>query len=455
MGIYPFMHACCHVTNTFLGAEAGSFAMTGTGNTGLGVDALLANTAGSHNTATGAGALQINTEGWLNTAMGSQALQLNTDGSSNTAVGYQALYYNCEGVSSGCAADNNTAVGYQAGYTATAANANKTGSNNTFIGYNSGPGTSTQLTNATAIGANALVSQSDSLVLGASGVNVGIGTDTPGASLDVHSGDILVGPILPANLPYPYVYGVWVFNDPGDAKNTFRLDAFGNDLAIAGFSGTGSAAGTSLSFRTGTAGGGELDRMRIAADGKVGIGTTGPTHPLHMGDGAYEDGGTNASDRSAKENFRSVSGTDLLTQLARVPITTWNYKAQGQGVRHLGPVAQDFYAAFHLGADDKHITTVDEGGVALAAIQALYRMDREKDEQIRRLARSSAEKDAQIRRLTRQVQELQKVERQMATLEARLPRLENGRASEQTASAKGATRSRKSLSGPTLAKVRF
>jgi regulator of replication initiation timing len=34
-------------------------------------------------------------------------------------------------------------------------------------------------------------------------------------------------------------------------------------------------------------------------------------------------------------------------------------------------MAQDFYAAFGVGSDDKHIATVDEDGVALAAIQGL------------------------------------------------------------------------------------
>lgn len=38
---------------------------------------------------------------------------------------------------------------------------------------------------------------------------------------------------------------------------------------------------------------------------------------------------------------------------------------------HLGPMAQDFHAAFNVGMDDKHMATVDEEGVALAAIQGL------------------------------------------------------------------------------------
>jgi hypothetical protein len=45
-------------------------------------------------------------------------------------------------------------------------------------------------------------------------------------------------------------------------------------------------------------------------------------------------------------------------------------------VRHIGPTAQDFYRAYVLGLDDKHIATIDEGGVALAGIQGLYRQNK-------------------------------------------------------------------------------
>jgi hypothetical protein len=81
---------------------------------------------------------------------------------------------------------------------------------------------------------------------------------------------------------------------------------------------------------------------------------------------------TNASDRDAKENFAPVDGQEVLARLAQVPIQTWNYKAEDPSVRHLGPTAQDFYAAFGLGEDEFHISTADADGVALAAIQALY-----------------------------------------------------------------------------------
>ena len=85
------------------------------------------------------------------------------------------------------------------------------------------------------------------------------------------------------------------------------------------------------------------------------------------------DGGAwnSVSDRNAKENFTAVNGQELLDQLAQVPITTWNYKGQDAAIRHIGPVAQDFYAAFGVGEDDTHISTLDPDGVALAASQAL------------------------------------------------------------------------------------
>ena len=77
-----------------------------------------------------------------------------------------------------------------------------------------------------------------------------------------------------------------------------------------------------------------------------------------------------ASDRNLKENFASVSPISVLDKVAALPITEWNFKTDS-GTRHLGPMAQDFHAAFGLGSDDKGIATVDEGGVALAAIQGL------------------------------------------------------------------------------------
>jgi hypothetical protein len=91
------------------------------------------------------------------------------------------------------------------------------------------------------------------------------------------------------------------------------------------------------------------------------------------------------SDRNAKANFAAVNPRSVLNKLAAIPVQTWNYKSQPEDVRHMGPMAQDFRAAFQLGRDDKHISTVDAQGVALAAIQGLYELVQEKERQMERL----------------------------------------------------------------------
>ena len=58
-------------------------------------------------------------------------------------------------------------------------------------------------------------------------------------------------------------------------------------------------------------------------------------------------------------------------------------KAQDKQYRHMGPMAQDFRAAFGLGEDERHISTVDADGVALAAIQGLHRLLRDKESKLR------------------------------------------------------------------------
>jgi len=158
--------------NTAIGTGALANNSKGTGNTASGLEALYFNTTGNGNTANGITALEENSTGSNNTASGYEALQYNTTGSNNTASGYEVLAFNTTG-------GNNTATGFGALYY------NATGSYNTALGYGASPDNkSTNLTYATAIGAGAVVSQSNSLVLGGplgSGANVkvGIGTATP------------------------------------------------------------------------------------------------------------------------------------------------------------------------------------------------------------------------------------------------------------------------------------
>jgi hypothetical protein len=125
----------------------------------------------------------------------------------------------------------------------------------------------------------------------------------------------------------------------------------------------------------------------------------------------YSKGLALTSDRNAKENFSPVDNEAVLAQVAALPVTKWNYKTDKAGVQHIGPMAQDFQAAFGLdGTDDKHISVVDEGGVALAAIQGLNQKLQEKDAEIAQLQAKVAQVDA----LQKQLQELAAVVKTLA-----------------------------------------
>ena len=148
-------------------------------STAVGTSALGTSTTGQGNAAFGWQTMNANTTGYHNAAAGALALPFNTTGAENSAFGESALYGNTTG-------SDNVGVGFQSGY-GSGATPNTTGSNNTFIGVKSAPAAN-GLTNATAIGYQAIVGQSNAIVLGGTGgsaVNVGIGTTTPGATLDV------------------------------------------------------------------------------------------------------------------------------------------------------------------------------------------------------------------------------------------------------------------------------
>ena len=89
------------------------------------------------------------------------------------------------------------------------------------------------------------------------------------------------------------------------------------------------------------------------------------------------------SDRNEKKNFAPVDGREIVDRLARVPIQRWNYRwEEDDDVPHIGPMAQDFKAAFYPGRDNTSITTLEMDGVALAAIQGLNERLIEKDARI-------------------------------------------------------------------------
>lgn len=91
------------------------------------------------------------------------------------------------------------------------------------------------------------------------------------------------------------------------------------------------------------------------------------------------------SDVNVKEGFEPVDRSTVLENLASLPISTWSYQDEGAEVRHMGPMAQDFYQAFGLGADNTHIATLDASGVTLAATQELLVMVEEQAAQVQQL----------------------------------------------------------------------
>ena len=121
-----------------------------------------------------------------------------------------------------------------------------------------------------------------------------------------------------------------------------------------------------------------------------------------FGNLACTGGISTSSDRAMKAGFEPVAASDVLKRVAALPLTSWTFK--GQTVRHIGPMAQDFYAAFKVGADDKHISTTDAQGVALAAIQGLYQKLEAKDAQLAQQKRQIESLSERLEKLERETQ---------------------------------------------------
>jgi hypothetical protein len=104
------------------------------------------------------------------------------------------------------------------------------------------------------------------------------------------------------------------------------------------------------------------------------------------------------SDRNAKKNFAPVDGDEVLKKLASLPVEKWNYQWESESATpNIGPMAQDFKAAFYPGRDDKSITTLEFDGVELAAIKALNE----------KLETALREKGARISELERRLEKLE------------------------------------------------
>jgi len=106
------------------------------------------------------------------------------------------------------------------------------------------------------------------------------------------------------------------------------------------------------------------------------------------------------SDRTQKKDFAPVDGREVLRKLDEVPVQSWRYKWDEAGsTPHLGPIAQEFKAAFYPGRDDKSISTLEFDGVELAAIQGLHALVKEKDVRITALEQRLADIEAKLGKL--------------------------------------------------------
>ena len=258
------------------------------------INNLKAGQIGAFNTFLGLQSGKSNTTGLFNTAYGSNSLKNDTEGISNTAIGVNSLLNNTTGYV-------NTAIGYNSLYS------NTTGSNNTSIGYSSDVG-SGNLTNATALGSWALVSASNSLVLGSiNGVNgatsstkVGIGTTIPEAKLHIHD----VDGIQDAPSSDLALSRIWVSNSDTRASSIFHYysTSTGNDNLAFGVSGGGGtdAAPNNLS----------QIKMMIQARGYVGIGTLTPLAPLHVAGTGY------STPTLERAYFHSITGVNIVQDIS-------------------------------------------------------------------------------------------------------------------------------------------
>src|SRR2546429_6104173 len=163
------------------------------------------------------------------------------------------------------------------------------------------------------------------------------------------------------------------------------------------------------------------DWLTVNRTGEVGIGIT-PTNKLHVLGGATFTsgiGGANqavvwtpgsaswsfTSDRNTKENLTPVDSERVLEKLARLPLSEWSYIGYAQ--RHIGPMAQDFHAAFPLNESDTSLNDADLHGVALAAIQGL-------NQKLQEQAETLKAKDAAIHSLESRLADLEKLVERLA-----------------------------------------
>jgi hypothetical protein len=206
--------------------------------------------------------------------------------------------------------------------------------------------------------------------------NIGIGTTSPSQKLDVQ-GNIAIGnSVLGGGRDYgnPISYNNATLQMYSTLSGNTVLNNVQFDVDL-------KTAGTS--------------RLYVQNAGNVGIGTTTPQAKLDVAGKVNCTVLELTSDRAQKGGFAPVDCGAILSQVARLPLSTWHYTNENS-VTHIGPMAQDFQAAFRVGSDDKHIATVDADGVLFAAVQGLHQLVQEKDARIAALETKLAQQERSL-----------------------------------------------------------
>ena len=118
------------------------------------------------------------------------------------------------------------------------------------------------------------------------------------------------------------------------------------------------------------------------------------------------------SDRNLKDRIELLDGQEVFRKVMELPISRYCFKDDSKGQRHIWPMAQDFHALFEVGPDNRHISVTDTSGIALAAIQGLGEMMKAEDRHIEEKLKA---RDAQIDKLQIELAELRNLLRQLVT----------------------------------------
>ena len=283
--------------NQFVGYQSGYSNTTGNFNQFDGYLSGFDNATGSGNLFRGYRSGTNNTTGSNNQFEGQNSGLANTTGDNNQFAGYQSGNRNTTG-------DNNTFAGYRSGLE------NTTGSNNTALGSRSGPANgSGTLTNATALGANVSLTQSNTLVLG-NGANVGIGTSSPLTKLS----------ISPAATE-PKIT-LW---DNGNASNHFGFGVSGGQLNYHVFGSPDSHV-----FFAGGKNGTGIELLRIQGNGRVGVGTNTPQARLDVNGDVRVSGDVRVAEEVNTPRYGNTGAANM------IPVAYGRIRANGTTVAGTG-----------------------------------------------------------------------------------------------------------------------